>query len=147
MVDLTVSGEAAAYVELAALPMTPFWARRHAQAVLGAWQVPPETIETAVLLVSELVTNAIAATTKAQTTRNLVAGSAGPIVQTLRRQPGRIVIEVSDSDASPPVLAEAGADAERGRGLMLVQALSKEWSYYLPPTGGKTVYCVIGTGS
>jgi hypothetical protein len=30
---------------------------------------------------------------------------------------------------------------------MLVQALSKEWSYYLPPTGGKTVYCVIGTGS
>lgn len=147
MVDLTVSGEAAAYVELAALPMTPFWARRHAQAVLGAWQVPPETIETAVLLVSELVTNAIAATTKAQTTRNLVAGSAGPIVQTLRRQPGRIVIEVSDLDASPPVLAEAGADAERGRGLMLVQALSKEWSYYLPPTGGKTVYCVIGTGS
>jgi hypothetical protein len=51
-------GEAAGYVELAALPLTPFWARRHAQAVLGAWQVPPEAIETAVLLVSEMVTNA-----------------------------------------------------------------------------------------
>lgn len=133
-------GEAVASVELAALPVTPFWARRHAEAVLGAWLLPPETIETAVLLVSELVTNANAATTRQaqQPTEN-----AAFILQTLRRQPGRIVIEVSDSDPSPPVLEEAGLDAESGRGLMLVQALSKEWSYYFPPSGGKTVYCVI----
>jgi len=28
---------------------------------------------------------------------------------------------------------------------MLVSALSKEWSYFLPPGGGKVVYCVLET--
>ena len=57
--------------------------------------------------------------------------------------PGRIVIEVSDPDPRPPVLTDAGPEAESGRGLILVQALSKEWSYFYPPTGGKTVYCTL----
>jgi len=135
-----VQGEAVAYVQLSALLVTPQWARRHAQAVLGAWLIPPETAETAVLLVSELVTNSVAATI---TLARHDPAAAGLVTQTLRRQPGRIVIEVSDSDPHPPVLAEAGPDAESGRGLMLVQALSKEWSYYFPPSGGKTTYCVI----
>jgi hypothetical protein len=26
---------------------------------------------------------------------------------------------------------------------MLVEALSKEWSYFVPPGGGKVVYCVV----
>jgi len=133
-----------AYVELAVLPVTPFWARRHAEAVLGAWQLPPDTIQTATLLVSELVTNAVAAMTGLA--RGSYAGNAQPITQTLRRQQGRIVIEVSDSDPCPPMPEDAGPDAESGRGLMLVDVLSKEWSYYFPPSGGKTVYCVIGTG-
>ncbi len=41
------------------------------------------------------------------------------------------------------MITDAETDAESGRGLMLVQALSKEWSYFFPPSGGKTVYCVI----
>jgi anti-sigma regulatory factor (Ser/Thr protein kinase) len=132
--------ETAAHIELAAIPITPFWARRHAQAVLGAWQIPSEVTETALLLVSELVTNSVAATTG---WAELDPAAAGSIVQTLRRQPGRIVIEVSDSDPHPPVLTDAGPDTESGRGLILVQALSKEWSYYFPPSGGKTIYAVI----
>src|SRR5450759_2092489 len=64
---------------------------------------------------------------------------------TLRHQTGRVVIEVSDSDVTPPQLADTDVNAESGRGLMLVDALSKEWSYFLPPSGGKTVYCVIST--
>ena len=40
-------------------------------------------------------------------------------------------------------MAEVDGEAEGGRGLMLVQALSKEWDYYLPRTGGKVVYCVL----
>lgn len=141
-----VPGEAAASIDLAALPSTPFWARRHAQAVLGAWQIPPDTIETAVLLASELVTNAVAATVAMHgPAREPAMDCAGLIVQTLRLQPGRIVIEVSDCDPSPPVPTKAGPDAEAGRGLMLVQALSKEWSWCSHPEGGKTVYCVIRT--
>ncbi len=137
-----VPGVATAYVQLAAQPRTPYWARRHAHAVLSAWQLHPATIETAILLVSELVTNAVAATITPAP--GPPAASAVPITQTLRLQPGRIVIEVTDPDPSPPLPEHAGPDAETGRGLMLVDALSKEWSYYYPPSsGGKTVYCVI----
>jgi hypothetical protein len=28
-------------------------------------------------------------------------------------------------------------------GLLVVDALSKEWSYFFPPGGGKVVYCVL----
>jgi hypothetical protein len=54
-----------------------------------------------------------------------------------------LLIEVYDTDASPPVLTDAAVDAENGRGLLLVDALSKEWSYFFPPGGGKVVYCLI----
>jgi anti-sigma regulatory factor (Ser/Thr protein kinase) len=135
--------EATAYIELAALPVTPSWARRHANAVLGAWQLPPDTIQTTVLLVSELVTNATAAAA-----RTAHAATTPPITQTLRLQPGQIVIEVTDPDPSPPVPQQPGPDAEAGRGLLLVDMLSKEWSYFHPPSSrGKTVYCVIAIES
>jgi len=133
------SGSAAAWIELAARPSSPFWARRHAQVVLGAWDVPEDIIEISVLLVSELITNACAAN------GGTTPGCIGPatIIQTLRCQPDRIVIEVSDQDHRPPVIAQADPEAESGRGLILVQALSKEWAYFYPPAGGKTVYCIL----
>jgi hypothetical protein len=65
----------------------------------------------------------------------------------LRYQPGRIVIEVSDPDPRPPFLSQPGTEAESGRGLVLVEALSKEWSYFYPPVGGKTVYCILSCHS
>jgi anti-sigma regulatory factor (Ser/Thr protein kinase) len=127
-----------ATVELPAQPGSPRWARRHAQAALGAWNIPADLIETAALLVSELVTNACAAANPGPDT-----GARATITQTLRYQPGRIVIEVSDPDHRPPFLSQPDTDAESGRGLVLVQALSKEWSYFYPPAGGKTVYCIL----
>ena len=135
----TAPGEAVAFIQLPALPVTPRWARRHAKAVLGAWLVPSDVTETALLLVSELVTNSVAALTR----HARQEPAAGLIEQTLRRQPERIVIEVSDPDPDPPVVADAGLEAENGRGLILVQALSKEWSYFFPPSGGKTTYFVL----
>ena len=54
-----------------------------------------------------------------------------------------LLIEVFDTDANPPVLTDAAEDAENGRGLLLVDALSKEWSYFFPSCGGKVVYCFI----
>jgi anti-sigma regulatory factor (Ser/Thr protein kinase) len=135
-----------AYMELASLPTTPFWARHQTRAVLQAWLVPPETIEIAELLVSELVTNAtkFSAETPAPV-QYLDLEKAERISLALRLLRDRLVIEVTDSDMNPPVLTDAGPDAEGGRGLMLVDALSKEWSYFCPPAGGKTVYCVIST--
>jgi anti-sigma regulatory factor (Ser/Thr protein kinase) len=134
---------AAAHIELAATPAAPYWARRHAQAALGAWQIPPDTTETALLLISELVTNAYHATTAVSgTTRARLPGPA-PITQTLRYQPGQLLIEVTDPNPNPPQPADAGQQDETGRGLLLVQALAKEWASYTPPAGRKTVYCII----
>ena len=53
-------GEQVSYLDLATAPSAPFWARRHTDVALRSWQALPETIETAALLVSELVTNASA---------------------------------------------------------------------------------------
>jgi anti-sigma regulatory factor (Ser/Thr protein kinase) len=128
----TLPHEVTAGIRLAAMASAPFWARRHAQDVLGKWRAPGETIETAELLVSELVTNAAK------------LPSPGIIDVMLRYCPGRhLVIEVSDSDPHPPTPADPDVNSESGRGLMLVQALSGEWSYYFLASGGKTVYCVI----
>jgi two-component sensor histidine kinase len=104
--------------------------------------MPTETIETAELLVSELVTNACKFAAPLPAAHSGLA-NAGIIDIVLRYLPGRLVIEVSDSDVNPPVSANADLDSESGRGLMLVQALSKEWAYFFPASGGKTVYCVI----
>ena len=54
------------------------------------------------------------------------------------------LLERRTPDACPPVLTDADDEAESGRGLVLVDALSKEWSYFFPPGGGKVVYCFVG---
>jgi len=129
---LSLPHEVTAGIRLAAMASAPYWARRHVQDALGKWQATGETIETAELLVSELVTNAAK------------LASPGIIDVMLRYVPGRrLVIEVSDSDPHPPTLADPDPASESGRGLILVQALSKEWSYRFLPSGGKTVYCVV----
>jgi anti-sigma regulatory factor (Ser/Thr protein kinase) len=139
-------GEVAEYFALAALPSAPFWARCHTRRVLHAWHISEAIIETAELLVSELVTNAAKFSGSAWfRPRYSELMQVERISYTLRYSPGRLVIEVGDFDQNPPVLTDADEGAENGRGLMLVQALSEEWSYYLTPPNGKVVYCVIGT--
>ncbi len=137
-------GEAVSYLELAALPSAPFWARNQTKIALQAWRLPPETVETAVLLASELVTNAIAATgpVRERLTYPELIG-VERVSLTLRHLHSRVIIEVFDSSPNPPILDCADTDAESGRGLMLVQALSKEWNHFAPPSGGKVVFCVI----
>lgn len=122
------------HIGLACLPSSPFWARRYTRDVLTRWNVPDDVIATAELLVSELATNAA----------KFSASRAGILDVGLRYLPGHIAIEVWDTDPNPPIAGDPDYEAEGGRGLMLVQALSKEWSYFFPPSGGKVVYCVIG---
>lgn len=141
-------GDAVSYLELATLPSAPFWARRQTCAVLRAWGMSSEVIETTELLVSELVTNAAKFTAPASQQHYSDLDGVEIISLTLRylRSSGCLVAEVFDTGPSLPVLAGPDEDAEGGRGLMLVQALSKEWGHYQPPTGGKVVYCLISTG-
>ncbi|MGI8451813.1 MAG: ATP-binding protein [Streptosporangiaceae bacterium] len=132
-----VPGEAVSCLQLGAQPSAAFWARRHTGTALRAWELCDEDIETAQLLISELVTNAV------KFSGSAVAGEPGSgptdamaISLALRYCADHLIIEVRDPYPTPPVLAQAGTEAEDGRGLMLVQALAKEWSYYLPSSQG-----------
>jgi anti-sigma regulatory factor (Ser/Thr protein kinase) len=108
-------------------------ARRRTAGILREWGAPGDVIDTAELLASELVANA-------------ARFSPADITLTLWRLPGMLVIEVSDQAAEIPEAREPDADSVSGRGLVLVGALSREWSYYFPRPGWKTVYAVIDTG-
>ncbi len=132
---------------LVALPTSPFWARRYTRFFLGSCRgISEDAAETAELLVSELVANAVRfAGDPARTLRYSERASASLISLSLRHFRESLLIEVHDADSSPPVLSSADDYAESGRGLMLVDALSREWSFFFPPGGGKVVYCVLAT--
>jgi anti-sigma regulatory factor (Ser/Thr protein kinase) len=132
---------------LVTLPTSPFWARRYTRSFLNSCRgINESAAETAVLLVSELVTNAVRfASDPGRAPRYSTTADASVISLSLRHFRGSLLIEVYDTDDNPPVLSGAGDDAENGRGLVLVSALSKEWSYFFPPGGGKVVYCVLET--
>jgi anti-sigma regulatory factor (Ser/Thr protein kinase) len=127
----------------ATLPTSPFWARRYIRQFLGSCRgIGADTADTAELLVSELVTNAVRFAS-APVPAHRRTENTGIVWLSVRHFDEELLIEVYDTDASPPVLTDAAEEAENGRGLLLVDALSKEWSYFFPPGGGKVVYCVI----
>jgi anti-sigma regulatory factor (Ser/Thr protein kinase) len=112
-------------------------ARLKAWDVLAEWEVSGEHAQTARLLISELVTNAV-----------LFGAPSGvhlpaQIALALWRLSGALVIEVGDQSADLPVLRTADNGAEGGRGLHLAAELSGRWGRYVPQPGWKTVYCVL----
>ena len=130
---------------LVSLPTSPFWARRYTRSFLDSCRGMTEsTAETAELLVSELVTNAVRFSgDPARTLRYSERANASLISLSLRHFRDGLLIEVYDTDSNPPIRSSPDDDAENGRGLMLVDALSKEWSYFFPEGGGKVVYCFL----
>jgi anti-sigma regulatory factor (Ser/Thr protein kinase) len=135
----------AGMLTLGALPSSPFWARRYTRQFLTSCRGMAETTaDTAELLVSELVTNAVRFSgDPARPLRYSERASTGLISLSLRHFREGLLIEVFDTDAKPPVLSDPDLDSENGRGLMLVDALAREWSYFFPPVGGKVVYCLL----
>ena len=55
---------------------------------------------------------------------------------------GQLRVDVHDTSRTLPVLVDAPADAEAGRGLMLVATLSATWGIYRTPAG-KAVYFTL----
>lgn len=96
--------------------------------------VPRGLAEDAMLVVSEMVTNAHAATVHL----------ADPTVigLSLRLFADHLLIEVIDSSPEPPILKRADANALNGRGLHLVDSLSSEWGYFIY-RNRKVVYCML----
>ncbi|WP_153812655.1 ATP-binding protein [Streptomyces sp. SUK 48] len=112
------------------------WARRHVRDVLSAWQITAECIDTTELAVCELVSNAV---------QHVAPGAPqAHVTLTLRHDESQVIAEVADPSGDPPVPnTTMTEDAESGRGLFIVGEISKEWDYYLLPTGGKVVWCII----
>jgi len=123
------SARRARRISLSAGPTAPARARRHVRAVICAWGVPvDETI--AVLLTSELVTNAIRH--EAGESVLLAISSVG----------GQFRVDVHDTSCFLPVPVHGPADTESGRGLMLVASLATKWGFY-PTLAGKAVYFTL----
>lgn len=101
-------------------------ARRFIREVLSPW--PRETIEVAELMVSELATNCIR--------------HAGTGFELLVCAGEEIRVEVSDSgEGTPRVLTPRPTDPS-GRGLRIVEGLSRRWGISERPQG-KTVWFTL----
>jgi anti-sigma regulatory factor (Ser/Thr protein kinase) len=113
-------------------------ARRRTRQILTDWD-HAAIAEACELIVSELVTNAVTAARRAET----LAGLA-PVRLRLTDRSSGIQIEVWDADDRMPEPARDSApDAEGGRGLMLVEALSVRWGTQATAGGGKTVWALV----
>jgi anti-sigma regulatory factor (Ser/Thr protein kinase) len=121
-------------LELAALPGAVPCARYHCRQVLWEWHLTG-LVHNAELLVSELVSNAITAARS--------SGSDSPVRLSLLSDTARVVIMVWDASPHLPVRAEPNADAETGRGLLLVETISDQWGAYPTPPCGKSVWALV----
>jgi anti-sigma regulatory factor (Ser/Thr protein kinase) len=122
---------------LGALPTAPSCARLHAGAVLHEWGLA-DLAETAELVVSELMTNAVLAATELPAHTRL---GLPTVHLRLLADNQRLVIEVWDHNPQAPVAKQAEPEDESGRGLMLVDALCERWgSEAAPGWGGKVVW-------
>lgn len=124
------------HLELGALPGAVPCARLHCRHLLWEWGLTDLT-DNAELLVTELVSNAVTAS------RSL--GSALPVGLWLCSDKRQLLILVWDACPQPPVRLHADEDAETGRGLVLVDAVSERWGFYPAEdeTGGKVVWSLI----
>lgn len=93
-------------------------ARRFVGSRLKGWGMPG-AVDIAILLTSEVVTNAVV--------------HAGPhseedeVVIGVDRSVGRVRVEVTDGHQGTPVRGDGAVDRESGRGLLLLDALSSAW--------------------
>jgi len=112
-------------------------AARCARDVVAArcrvWQLDADSIETAQLLVSELVGNAV---------RH--AGRANEL--TIDLTPSGLRLGVTDAQDDCALLpAKQSLDSETGRGLWLIDLLASAWGCEPDGYGGKCVWCQLHT--
>ena len=119
-------------IELDGDPDAPARGPQAVNAVLDEWGCEPGSREDLLLVVSELVTNA-------------VVHGAEPIRVTMVRAPERVRVEVTDGAAasSPHGNPRPPADAETGRGLSVVTRLAVAWGWRASPGRGKTVWAEL----
>ncbi|MFF3709947.1 ATP-binding protein [Streptomyces phaeochromogenes] len=108
--------------------------RKRIRCTLGQWGALA-VAEEAELAVTELATNVI---------KHVGEGAAATLV--LEPRQGRLRVELHDKSHAVPARSSASCDAECGRGLHLLAAMSLEWGILLTATG-KAVWCEISLES
>ncbi|MEU4039408.1 SpoIIE family protein phosphatase [Streptomyces collinus] len=102
-------------------------ARRFTRRTLRTWGVERDTLDAALLIVSELVTNALVHT-------------EGQVRLDLSLVNHRLHLAVADGSPRSPVKPTSiGWEATGGRGILLVEAVSAAWGT-VPVSGGKQVW-------
>jgi serine/threonine-protein kinase RsbW len=96
---------------------------------VAAAEVQEDTVEAALLLASEVVTNAV------------IHGDGMVQVVVTRVNGASLRVEVSDDGGGMPLIGAQKADAESGRGMAMVEMLSSRWGTDLAVGPlGKTVW-------
>ncbi|MGV9246278.1 SpoIIE family protein phosphatase [Streptomyces sp. NPDC003710] len=116
------------------LPEAVRHARRFTRRSLRAWGVAQKDIDTVLLVVSELVTNALVHT-------------GGQVRLDLTLLNHRLRVAVADSSPRSPIKpTNIGWEATGGRGILLVEAMSAAWGT-VPVSGGKQVWADLHLGN
>src|SRR5580698_7667153 len=116
---------------------------RHWIAAQLARTDPAELIDAAVLLVSELVTNAVHASAAAAAAGSSGGADPGRVELAVARTRDTVRIEVSDSaHGLLPAPSDPSADDESGRGLQVITALTRQWGCRSVQRG-KVVWCEL----
>jgi hypothetical protein len=128
-----------------ALLSAPRMARAHLRDVLAQWSLSP-LAEQAEYVVSELVTNAVNASTRDGKPLYDDLGQLLTIGLTLRTGSGLLRIEVWDRAGGVPAPRDAALTAVSGRGLAMVAYFSSaRWGWTSRnPSGWKSVHAILG---
>ncbi|MFI9614504.1 ATP-binding protein [Streptomyces sp. NPDC052023] len=107
-------------------------ARRWARSRLAGCGIAADEAlaETLILLVSELVTNAVVHT------------GCPAVLRLSLPQPATVRVEVADGSTRAPVPRWADGDETGGRGLALVDGLADRWGWS-PDGAGKQIWCEL----
>jgi anti-sigma regulatory factor (Ser/Thr protein kinase) len=137
------SGSVVSSLRLAAVLTAVSCARGFTRHTLAAWR-RGEAVDTAVLIASELVTNAVQATGNTDQRPNYLALRDVPLLRVrLSLRSEVLVIAVWDTSPKLPVREQQSEENTRGRGLFIVEALCERWGAYASKVGGKVVWAQI----
>jgi anti-sigma regulatory factor (Ser/Thr protein kinase) len=113
--------------ELPSRPSSARLARRLARGAMGGCAEP--MVETAELLITELISNA-------------VRHAGSPPVMRIDVDSGTVRIAVSDDSSQAPGVRHTDPDDEGGRGLLLVESLATSWGWSRT-TDGKSIWFTL----
>lgn len=132
--DITGRWPLRSFLELGALPSAVGCARLHTRQLLWEWHLTGFG-DDAELLMSELVTNAVQITQ--------ADGRNTPVRLWLLAGRARLLMLIWDASPLPPVRMNTTADAENGRGLLLVETLSTRWGFFAHHGAGKVTWALL----